>query len=77
MNKSKLYNDVFKVFGNKCIMTGDNIKNYLSEIYSSNGLKFYPQIKTLEKFGYTLRRFLDDNKFVYEIVKTEIDLNQN
>lgn len=68
MNEN-IKSDVYKVFKNHCFMTGEEIKNTLSIIYSSYGIKFYPQIKTLEKFGYNLRRFLNENRFIYEITK--------
>lgn len=65
----KIQNDIDKVFGHKCIMTGDEIKEILKEIYSNNGLGTYIEIKNLEDFGYSLNRFLDEDKFKYNISK--------
>lgn len=67
-----IQSDVGKVFGEECIMTGENIKNSLRDIYSQHNLKAsYFEIKDLEKFGYSLTRFLDDGKFKYKIIKND------
>lgn len=67
----KIQEDVNTVFGNECIMTGDEIKSTLKEIYSYYGAKTYVEIKNLKKFGYSLVRFLDGNKFKYKITKIQ------
>jgi hypothetical protein len=51
-------------------MTGEEIKDTLRDIYSYHGFKTtYIEIKNLKKFGYSLNRFLDGNKFKYRIKK--------
>lgn len=50
-------------------MSGNEIKEKMSEIYSYYGVKFYSNIKTLEKYGYLLTRFLDIDAFKYKIEK--------
>lgn len=68
---NKLTEEVRQFFGNKCQMTGNDIKTNLEIIYSKHGMKFYPSIKALEKFGYNLKRFLKDGKYYYEISRLE------
>lgn len=66
----KIQEDVDKVFSKGCIMTGEEIKDTLRDIYSYHGFKTtYIEIKNLKKFGYSLSRFLDGNKFKYRIKK--------
>ena len=69
----KIQDDVDKVFSNgSTIMTGEEIKDILRDIYSYYGVKSsYVEIKNLKKFGYSLRRFLDGNQFKYEIIKIQ------
>jgi hypothetical protein len=65
----EIQKEVIKTFGNECIMTGDEIKTTLNDIYQHYNVRFYPEIKALEKFGYSLDRFLENGKFKYKIVK--------
>lgn len=68
--QKKIQEDVDKVFGKECIMSGEEIKETLRDIYSYYGVKsVYLEIKNLKKFGYSLTRFLDGNKFKYKILK--------
>ena len=54
-------------FGNSNILSGDEIKNKLDRIFSENGIKWYPTIKVLENFGYSLERKKDGSHFMYHI----------
>lgn len=67
--KELIEKDINDVFRDECIITGNEIKEILKDIYSYYGLKFYPQIKTLEQYGYSLTRFLDNHTFKYKITK--------
>lgn len=65
----KIKEDLSKVIKDGDVLTGLEIKNLLWEVYASNKLPFYPEIKALKRFGYKLERFLDKNKFKYKITK--------
>lgn len=62
--------DVYNEFGNRRMLTGEEIKEKLSEIYSKHGAYFYPSIKALSEFGYILKRKKIDGKFMYLIKKS-------
>lgn len=71
-NSSKLNDiikDVYEEFGEECILTGEEIRSKLSEIYSKNGAYFYPDTKTLAKFGYSMIRKRVNGIMTYFIEK--------
>lgn len=54
-------------FGDSDILSGDEIKEKLARVFSENGIRWYPTIKVLETFGYSLERKKDGNHFMYHI----------
>jgi hypothetical protein len=71
-NSSRLNNiikDVYEEFGEKCSLTGREIRSKLTKIYSKNGGYFYPDTRTLAKFGYSMVRRRVNKTIVYFIEK--------
>ena len=66
---NSIIKDVYEEFGDECILTGKQIKEKLSEIYSKHGAYFYPNIKTLANFGYSLVRKRVNGTMTYFIEK--------
>ena len=61
--------DVYEEFGDECILTGEQIRSKLTEIYSNHNAYFYPNIKTLAKFGYSMVRKRVNGTMTYFIEK--------
>ena len=64
---SDIAKDVHNEFKDECTLTGEQIKEKLTEIYSKHGAYFYPDIKTLSKFGYSMIRKCIDGTMTYFI----------
>lgn len=66
----RIKEDVYNYFGDNYITNSYEIYSVLSDIYRNYNKIFYKDIKTLNKLGYSFRRFKKNGEMLYELTKT-------